>query len=340
MQNLLAAERRARALLFTCAQQGLHPEFTICDDNDGHALLAAARAAPCLGLNASVRLGCPDRASPTWQLLVHGCRLFAKTLPDCPHVSQAFGVDSQGKKIPLSIPDSNAAWGVPLDRSAPRVVCDDGRPALSCAGCRDVDRVAIEEYRIPGLCLMENAAVGAVTVAVDMMKGQDEKRVLILAGGGNNGGDGLAMARGFAALGIGVEVALLKPAKSFTGDALDNYTLLGASSVPVFERAARPETLSTLFVGKSLIVDGLLGTGFKGLLSAAFFETIKQINAASLPVLSLDLPSGLDADSGEAAQTAVQATRTVTFHMPKPGLRNSSYTGSLFIADIGVCMER
>lgn len=332
MNRLLAAERRARTILFECQKYGLSPEFDVLDNPDGHALLAAARAAPCLGLTASVRLAQPADPSPLWERLVHGCLRFADVVSGLPSASEARGVGPAGQTTVLSMPDAAAAWAVPLRNSAPRVVPDDGRPAIAAALCRDIDRVAIEQYRIPGVCLMENAAIGAVAVAMDMLEGASAPRVVVAAGGGNNGGDGFAVARGLASLGIAVEVALLKPAGTLGGDALVNYMLLGENGIAVRELAGRPEYLAAMFTDAALIVDALLGTGFHGALTPAFLEAIERINASKTAVLSLDLPSGLNADTGETAQAAVAPDRTVTFAAPKPALRR----WPLYIADIGV----
>lgn len=341
MNNILAAERRARAFL---SQKEIHSgaviAMDILDDPDGHALLAAARAAGCVGARAAVRLAEVAEATPVWDALVPGCRRFATVGEGTPTVSAARIVSGDSMSVPLSIPDEAAAWRISLAGSSPRVVRDNGtRAAVSCAASRDIDRAAIEEYGIPGICLMENAAVGAVTVAVDMLAGRKENGVAIVAGGGNNGGDGLAMARGFLSLGIPVQAALLKPSRLLGGDAAANYSLLRDTGIVVRELAAQPEYLESMLAGKDLIVDALLGTGFRGDLAPAFRDAIALMNAAGAAILAVDIPSGLNGDSGVPAEETVRAERTITFATVKTGLRGTEagrYVGELYVGDIGI----
>lgn len=210
----------------------------------------------------------------------------------------------------------------------------DGKQMKSC------DQYTIQHLGIPSLALMERAAKACVEVIKEA--GFDLGATLIVCGGGNNGGDGLAMARGLHVLGIGCEVALLKPAEGLAGDARDNYALLRELPVAIHEIHANAGVLADLSGKADLIVDALLGTGFKGRLSEPFHVAIDSLNRSGKPILAVDIPSGLDGDSGAVADLAVTAERTITFAAIKIGLGQGdgpSRSGRIYIGDIGAPAE-
>ncbi len=220
-------------------------------------------------------------------------------------------------------------------------MADTGDPVLTCEQSREVDRIAINEYGIPGVCLMENAGCGAVLVANDMLKkARTPGNPLIIAGGGNNAGDGFVMARGFSRLGYTSTIAMVKPHNRLTGDAEINFQLLAdEESVKIIDVSENPEKLENLFHGTSLIVDAMLGTGFKGYVADTYRKAIDQINASRIQVLALDLPSGLSGDTGVADKATVRASRTVTFANLKTGMLiadGPERCGVLYISEIGV----
>lgn len=346
VMELLAAERRGRALVKRFQPgAGDRWQAEIDGGEAATALMAACRWAARLGAEASIRINPEADDSRAWRELAESSRRQG-LIRTGSATGNGLRLSGQGREIvlrPDDLPDADAAWHGTL-KKATRFVDPTGpeSPRMSCAECRNVDRVAIERFGVPGLSLMENAAVAAVLAAKDMISTTDAP-IAILVGGGNNGGDGLAMARGFAALGIRTNVALLKPAGGIAGDAGANLDLL--RDVPLatlHEIHDRPEVLSVLLPDAALIVDGLLGTGFKGGLSAVFKTAIDLANASGVPILALDLPSGLDGDSGKVGETAIRARRTVTFAAVKNGLLSANgpeYAGQLYLADIGAPSE-
>ncbi len=340
---VVVAERRGRAL----AQR----EWTgdgdtwlvdIRDDADGHALMAASRMAARFGARTRVRLASPENPSPVWQALADGClRLGAESIRDDVQNWLVIRAPDGTDRTVGAFPGGDMAWRVGLGESGPWVreaVPDD--PTRDCESCREIDRRAIGEYHVPGIALMENAGVGATAVLLDMLTGAARQQVFIAVGGGNNGGDGLVMARGLSRVGVSVTVGLFKPEADLRGDAATSAALLrliapGVTVQPLHDDAS---TLGGLLQKADVVVDALLGTGFKGELSPTFRNAIEAINACGKPVLSLDVPSGMDGDSGVVADAAVRATRCVTFAAVKKGFvteHAGPYCGRLLLADIG-----
>jgi NAD(P)H-hydrate epimerase len=204
---------------------------------------------------------------------------------------------------------------------------------------REVDRRAIEEYHVPGIVLMENAARGAADVAWEMLDRRPGS-VTIVCGGGNNGGDGLAVARHLHNRGADVHILLAIDPDKYSGDALINWQIVQAMGLEVESARAAGELLSPYAC--SLIIDALFGTGLSQPPRPDAKSVIEQMNRADVPVLAIDLPSGLDCDSGEPLELAVRATRTVTFVAEKAGFANvdsREYTGKVTVADIGCPKE-
>ena len=206
---------------------------------------------------------------------------------------------------------------------------------------RAIDRRAIEEYGVPGIVLMENAAVEVVKATELMLEGLAGRKIIIFAGKGNNGGDGFAAARHFSNQGAKVKVFLVGSLTEMQGDAAINCHIAGKMAIDIVEISGERDwdkvKISIAFA--DCLVDALLGTGFKGELRPAMKRLIEAVNTANKPVLAIDLPSGVDADTGQVLTTAVQATRTVTLGLPKPGVLlypGAGFTGELLVADIGL----
>lgn len=339
-RELLAAERRGRELARRECAAGTAWELDVNDDGDGFALMAAARWAARLGAGVRVRLARPARPSPLWDTLTTSCRRQGMVDDSRPARGNALRIAGKaGEKTVTALPDDGEAWRTPLADAGPFVTAAaEEHPVRSCAQCREIDRKAIQDFSVPGVCLMENAAIAATAVAVAMLP-SPAASVLVAVGGGNNGGDGLVVARGLSFLGIKTEVILMKPREGISGDAGINLRLLdGISEVAVHSAHDSPDKMRALLSGKDLVVDGLLGTGFSGALSPNFREAIGYMNASGIPILALDLPSGLNGDTGEAADDAVRATRTITFAAVKTGLRQGKgpeYSGTIHLGDIG-----
>ncbi len=203
---------------------------------------------------------------------------------------------------------------------------------------READRVAIEEYGVPGVVLMENAGRGAAQVALEMLGGKAGARAAIVCGSGNNGGDGFVVARHLHNAGVAVVVHLLCPRDKIAGDALVNLTIIEKMALDVRETTAARLDLS----GADLVVDALLGTGLSGEVREPYLSAIRAVNIAGRPVLAIDIPSGLDANTGAVLGECVRATRTATFALPKVGFTRGSgpqVTGPVTVIDIGMPKE-
>jgi NAD(P)H-hydrate epimerase len=209
---------------------------------------------------------------------------------------------------------------------------------LTRAQVREIDRRAIEEYHIPGVVLMENAARGVVELAVKMLSGLAGSNVLIVCGGGNNGGDGLAVARHLHNLQFAVHVLMASDPAELKGEALVNWQIVSAMKI-----AQSPATAELIAQHPSdLVIDALFGTGLTSAPRAESLALIQAINKQSAPVLAVDLPSGLDCDKGEPMGSCVRAARTVTFVAEKIGFakpRAKHFIGDVTVADIGCPRE-
>jgi NAD(P)H-hydrate epimerase len=192
---------------------------------------------------------------------------------------------------------------------------------------------------IPGIVLMENAARGAADVAWDILSRRPQN-VTIVCGGGNNGGDGLAIARHLHNRGANVQVLLAIDPIKYAGDAAINWGIVQAMGLEVAGVDEAAELISPF--GADLIVDALFGTGLSQPPRADAQSLIHRINSSEVPVLAIDLPSGMDCDTGEALEACVRATRTVTFVAEKAGFANPEsieLTGEVTVADIGCPRE-
>lgn len=201
---------------------------------------------------------------------------------------------------------------------------------------RAMDQVATQSFGIPSIILMENAAIG-VLKNLDLSK----SCYVIIAGPGNNGGDGFALARHLKNLGKDVEVFLLSKDGVIKGDAKINYDILLNLKISV-EIISNEENLLSLkggVKGAEVTIDALLGTGAKGPLSELFIKVIEIMNDCSEMIISIDVPSGLDADTGLPMPVAVRAAKTVSFQCIKKGYLEDQaldYLGTLVIQDIGI----
>ena len=215
------------------------------------------------------------------------------------------------------------------------------QPTLSRDQIRELDRRAIDEYGIPGMLLMENAGRGVVDVLSALGVGGP---VVVCCGKGNNGGDGFVIARHLDLRGVAVRVLLFAAPEALGGDAAANYQILCKTDVPieVFDEDVRANTLDQALAEAEWIVDALLGTGARGNPRRPLDVVIAAINNAAnnsgAKILSVDLPSGLDCDTGRAGRPTILAAHTCTFVAPKPGFfvpGVDRYTGQLHVCDIG-----
>ncbi|HUT31296.1 MAG TPA: NAD(P)H-hydrate epimerase [Sedimentisphaerales bacterium] len=218
---------------------------------------------------------------------------------------------------------------------------------MSLAEVRAVDAWAINEVGIPGVVLMENAGRSCAELIKEKLAGVANPKVCIFCGTGNNGGDGFVIARHLLNSGFGVVVVICGDRSRIKGDARTNLDILEKLGQPVAELDVSGGDIEgrvkALADGADVIVDALYGTGLSGQLRPEHRELVESINGRSCPVLAVDIPSGLDCDTGEALGAAVRATWTVSFVAAKKGFaceRAQQYTGEVFVASIGVGPSR
>lgn len=187
---------------------------------------------------------------------------------------------------------------------------------VTAAEMRAIDRSAMEKYHLPGIILMEHAALAVANL---LKEDYPQEPVGIICGQGNNGGDGWALARLLYQSGRRVTVFHSGVDQDLPPDARVNMEVtrsLGISTLRWGELLADPKRLQEY----RLVVDALLGTGFHGVADGAYARMISLVNDSGLPVISIDIPSGVEADTGKVAGPAIRATATVTFGLPKVGL--------------------
>ncbi len=205
---------------------------------------------------------------------------------------------------------------------------------------QEMDRKAIETYRIPGIVLMENAGKGATEVISNAFPDIQKRKIAIVAGKGNNGGDGFVIARYLQNRGISVKVYLLADLKVLRGDAETNLQIFQKMkgeviSVPSSKDYQKVKKELEKF---DLLIDAIFGTGLDAEVRGYYREVIDHINTLQEPIVAIDIPSGLDANTGKPLGTAVRATLTVTFGLPKVGHLippGPDYVGEVKLVDIG-----
>lgn len=212
---------------------------------------------------------------------------------------------------------------------------------VTSAEMRAMDRLTIESFGIPGRVLMENAGREAARLLLAEMPDAARRGVAVLAGRGNNGGDGFVIARCLAQRGLPVKVYLAADPDRVQGDAAANLKLLAPLGIPVAavadEEAFHRHRDEMQAAGAW--VDALLGTGLTAEVRGLYRSLIEFVNRQDRPVLAVDVPSGLNADTGRPCGAAVRARMTVTFAFPKVGLLvypGAEYAGRLEVVDIGI----
>jgi len=216
---------------------------------------------------------------------------------------------------------------------------------------RAFDEFAINTLGIPGVVLMENAGRSCAELIKEKLAGVKRPKVCIFCGTGNNGGDGCVIARHLLTRselvepnsGFKVVVVLCGDRRKIKGDAKVNLDILEAIRQPIehlkLEEGKSGGRVKVLAAGCNMVVDALFGTGLSGQLSDGYKELLEGINRLKCPILAVDIPSGLDCDSGEPLGAAVRATYTVTFVAVKKGFTVAqsakAYTGEVFVASIG-----
>jgi NAD(P)H-hydrate epimerase len=206
---------------------------------------------------------------------------------------------------------------------------------------QEMDRRTIKDFGMPGMVLMENAGRGATRFFLEQFKDIANRQVGVIAGRGNNGGDGYVMARYLKQKGVCVKVYLLATAGRIQGDAAANLQFLKSLDIPLIElpdEASFSKHQSEM-ARLDVWIDAILGTGLKSDVKGFFKTAIEFINGLAKPVFAVDVPSGLNSDTGQVCGTCIQAKATATFafaktgHLIHPG---AQYTGALNVVDIGI----
>ena len=209
---------------------------------------------------------------------------------------------------------------------------------------RAFDAWAINELGVPGIVLMENAGRSCAQFIIETLSKVKEPKVCIFCGTGNNGGDGFVIARHLLNAGFAVTVAVCGNIAKIRGDARINLDILIGLGLKI-ERLDMEGTeiidasVTKLANEANMIIDAIFGTGLMGALHDEYKRLIESINELGCPILSVDIPSGLDCDTGLPLGAAIKANCTVTFVAVKKGFvfeNARAYTGDIFIASIGV----
>lgn len=204
---------------------------------------------------------------------------------------------------------------------------------------KEIDLKANKELGVPSLMMMENAGIRTAEFCLKLLKKSKNKRVAIFCGKGNNCGDGLVISRQLISSGILVDTYLLAPAVTLPPAAGRNYRILSRITKRIY-RIETKEMLEKINLDAyALLVDAIFGIGLKGRIEGIFKETIREINHSKNPkVVSVDVPSGIDSDSGSVLGAAVRADYTVSMIAAKKGLvinQGKRFCGKLIISHIG-----
>lgn len=213
-------------------------------------------------------------------------------------------------------------------------VSQNSVPHLTTKQMVEVDRAMIEDFNISLIQMMENAGRGLARLAVSrfLAASPADKKVLVLAGRGGNGGGALVAARRLHSWGADVEVALTRPANSFQGVPGHQLSIVQTMGIPIHDQSLSVEV-------PELIIDGVIGYSLNGAPSGRAAELIQFANEAGTSVLSLDTPSGIDTASGDVFEPSITAAATFTLALPKAGLfaaETSPNVGELYLGDISV----
>ena len=215
---------------------------------------------------------------------------------------------------------------------------------VTAAQMRELDRLTIEKYGTPGHVLMERAGAGATQALLDRFAKKKLKRAVVFAGKGNNGGDGFVMARLLKKRGVSCEVILAAKKEEVQGNAKRNLQAFVRLKGRVEEVTSvqQLELIKKRLTRCDVIVDALLGTGLNASVKGLHAAFIEHMNASEVPIVAVDIPSGLNADSGQPMGSAVQADLTATFGYPKVGqilYPGAVQVGRLVCVDIGIAPQ-
>jgi NAD(P)H-hydrate epimerase len=213
---------------------------------------------------------------------------------------------------------------------------------------RDFDAWAINQLHIPGAALMENAGRCAAEIALTMLPRKSPQRVCVFCGGGNNGGDGFVIARHLANCQIDTQILLCAAPEKIGGDARIHLEICRRMNLPIqtVDLNGNPlcRQVRQACLDCGLIIDALFGTGLKGELASPYAGLIACLNSAKVPILAVDIPSGLDCNLGIPLPVCIEADATVSFVAAKQGFfqneQAAQVIGTLYIASIGITTKK
>jgi len=211
---------------------------------------------------------------------------------------------------------------------------------VSAKRMQEIDHLAVKKYNIPDIILMENAGIKVSVEAVKMIEKNNLKKIAVICGKGNNAGDGFAAARQLKTQGFDVCVYLMYKAKNIKqGNPMINFKCLRPLGIKVIEAfdVKGIKKIKRRFAF-DLVIDAVFGTGFSSAMPEYISHLVNHLNAINTPVLSVDVPSGLDATTGKVYDCSIKATKTVTFGLAKTGcVKNNgpACVGELIVENIG-----
>ncbi len=209
---------------------------------------------------------------------------------------------------------------------------------LTCQQVRRIDQLAVDQYAMPPVILMENAGLNASGIICREYASLKGKKVSVFCGPGNNGGDGFVIARHLHNAGYNVKTVITGPIEKFKGDGLTNYNIIARMNIPVLTI----DDVDDVLAESVLVIDALLGTGFNGEVHSPIDYFIEKINDSGKPVVSIDTPSGLDCYAREPSSKTVKADMTITFVDVKEALttmESEPYVGKIEAVGIGIPKE-
>jgi len=217
--------------------------------------------------------------------------------------------------------------------------------AVTVKQIQRLDKVAIDQYGVPSIVLMENAGQLVSQVIIKKLKRTKRPLVHVVSGVGNNAGDGFVIARYLINAGIKTKVFHLGKGKDLKADAAINYQLLKKLQYPIEALSSqrllsfRRDALQCVFTKADIVVDAVFGVGLNREIKGAFKDLIEVMNSKAKRILSVDIPSGLDGTTGKIFGVCIKAQTTVTFSFPKKGFyknQGPKYCGKIIVVDIGI----
>jgi NAD(P)H-hydrate epimerase len=217
--------------------------------------------------------------------------------------------------------------------------------AISSNQMYEIENIGHSKFGMKKVLMMENAGFGVADFIIKKFKNKPISKLKILAicGSGNNGGDAMVTARHLTCLGINLKVIFLgNPSSIKTEEALTNFEIISKmnKTIELIMVSKMDTKIKKKILNADIIIDGIFGTGIKGEIQDPHLSVIKLINKSKSYIIAVDIPSGLNPNSGEITSNVIRANTTITFHRIKVGLlNNTKYTGDLILKKIGIPLE-